>query len=249
MSHPLLVEAIETEFVPLLVFNNRDEDAAIIRKFREPAWNNPIVRYLIADGSDVIPRAEGAWTISETAKRMIAALDAAKRDVPDYLRLVAGFHSTKLETATFAMHCFWTGEARLGNLDGVWKTEAGWLNGLEVVRVAYDPTELNYAELIQTAQSMECASIVFAHNDQQFQTAKKSVGQRAVRLKAGQTMKPAKDSDQLYYLRTLGRVKQWPLTYEQAYKVNARIGNQQEPYQWLSPRQIEAVLQARRGSE
>ena len=32
LSHPLLVEAIENEFIPLLVYNNRFKDKALLKK-------------------------------------------------------------------------------------------------------------------------------------------------------------------------------------------------------------------------
>jgi hypothetical protein len=41
LRHPLLVEAIETEFVPVFVYNNRGgRDAEILARYGEPSWNN-----------------------------------------------------------------------------------------------------------------------------------------------------------------------------------------------------------------
>jgi len=65
----------------------------------------------------------GVWTVGPMAARMTAALKAAKRPVPSYLSAIA-IDNSKLETATFAMHCYWTGEARLGSIDGVMSTSA-----------------------------------------------------------------------------------------------------------------------------
>ena len=57
LSHPLMVEAIEELFVPVLVFNNRKgKDAILLERFSEPSWNNPVVRYLDPAGKDLIER-------------------------------------------------------------------------------------------------------------------------------------------------------------------------------------------------
>jgi peptide methionine sulfoxide reductase MsrA len=236
----LIVEAIETEFVPVLVFNNRDEDSELMKEFNEPTWNNPVVRYLDADRRDVTKRQDGLWSVGDTAKKMIAALKAANRLVPQYLEVVSAEANAKRKTATFAMHCFWEGEARLGGLAGVLNTRSGWLDGLEVVEVEYDPTAIAYESLVKTAQSMECASKVFAHNESQFQTARKITGDRAVKLEPNQKANDAKESDQLYYLRN-SKLKDLPLTRIQQVKVNARLGVREEPMEILSPRQLKLI--------
>ena len=47
MSHPLVVEAIESAFVPLLIHNNKQGyDSQILKQFKEPSWNNPVIRYV-----------------------------------------------------------------------------------------------------------------------------------------------------------------------------------------------------------
>ena len=56
LSHPLLVEAIESEFVPVAIYNNRGgHDREVLGRFDEPAWNNPVVRLLGPDGRDLVP--------------------------------------------------------------------------------------------------------------------------------------------------------------------------------------------------
>jgi hypothetical protein len=41
LSHPLLVESIEDNFIPVLAYNNRSGgmDAELLARFDEPAWN------------------------------------------------------------------------------------------------------------------------------------------------------------------------------------------------------------------
>ncbi|MEC9434000.1 MAG: peptide-methionine (S)-S-oxide reductase MsrA [Pseudomonadota bacterium] len=72
-----------------------------------------------------------------------------------------------METAVFAMGCFWGVERRFWNLDGVWVTAVGYVAGLtpnptyrevctgrtghtEAVLVVYDPTVISYERLLQT---------------------------------------------------------------------------------------------------
>ncbi len=233
MSHPLIVEAIETEFHPVLVYNNREgDDARLLERFGEPAWNNPVIRYLDARGNDLIPRKDDIWSVEGTARRLTAALRAAGRTVPDYLDWIG--RSGETETAEFAMHCYWEGEAKLGSLPGVLATRAGWRDKLEVVRLEFDPKVVDYRKLLDTAQSFECASKVFALSDEQLSLARDLVGADAVRV--ADPMREAKDSDQLYYLRN-SNLRHLPLTPFQATKVNGALGLKQPVEPWLSPRQ------------
>lgn len=235
MSHPLIVEAIESEFHPVLVYNNRDEDAHLLKRFDEPAWNNPVIRYLNADGEDVIPRKDRVWTTEETAERMIKALTASGRTVPEYLTWVGrAARAESHQTAEFAMHCYWEGEAKLGSIPGVLATRSGWREDLEVVRLEFDPNAVEYSQLLEVAQSFDCASKVFAHDDAQYSAARDKVGPDAMRV--NDAMRDAKDSDQLYYLRQ-SVLRHLPLAPYQATKVNAALGLNQSVERWLSPRQ------------
>jgi hypothetical protein len=91
LTNPDLVRAIETEFIPMLVYNNRSSgpDRELLERYREPAWNYQVIRFLDAGGKDIIPRRDRVWTVSGVAARMIAALKTAKRPVPKYLDDVA----------------------------------------------------------------------------------------------------------------------------------------------------------------
>jgi hypothetical protein len=129
LSHPLVVEAIEDLFVPVAVFNNRKgADAKILKRFQEQSWNNPVVRYLNTDAVDIIGRQDGVWSVEGTVDRMVQALNRAGNEVPEYLHLIQPV-TADIETAEFAMYCFWEGEARLGGLDGVLTTRSGWRVG------------------------------------------------------------------------------------------------------------------------
>ena len=106
MSHPLIVEAAESLFVPVIVHNNKQGiDATILKKFREPSWNNPVVRFIDKDGRDIIKRKAGIYSASGLASRMIASLKAANRDIPAFLKTVSRSWASNLHHAIFAMSC------------------------------------------------------------------------------------------------------------------------------------------------
>lgn len=235
LSHPLLVEAIESMFHPVLVYNNKGgPDAALLTRFKEPSWNNPVIRYLDKDGKDLLPRKDRIWTTGGTAQRMALALAAAGREVPEWLRLVALEESEGLAKAAFAMHCFWEGEARLGNLAGVAGTRSGWLDGEEVVEVEYDPDIVKFDALVDSAASLECASFVYAGTEEDLAVARKKLGDRARPL--DEAAKDAKQSDRKYSLRQTP-LRHLPLTPAQASKVNAALRLGADTNRWLSPGQ------------
>lgn len=92
LTNPFLVQAIEEEFIPMLVYNNRSSgmDAELLERYGEPSWNYQVIRFLDAQGRDVIPRRDRVWTTSGVTKRMMEALMAVDRPVPEYLMDLAG---------------------------------------------------------------------------------------------------------------------------------------------------------------
>jgi len=63
LSHPLLVDVIEHYFVPLAIFNNKGgEDKKILNKYKEPTWNNPVVRIVDERGDNLIDRINGNYS-------------------------------------------------------------------------------------------------------------------------------------------------------------------------------------------
>lgn len=160
----MLVEAIENAFVPLLIHNNRPgKDAQVLKRFGEPSWNYQVVRFLTPSGKDLIPRKDRVWTSAPLIRRMIEALKAGKQPIPGYLQALAEASRPPTMNAqvALAMHCFWTGELKLGQMDGVLLTEAGWIDGHEVTLVTYDPKRLTLGNLVRQAASVGCAHKVF----------------------------------------------------------------------------------------
>lgn len=218
LSHPLLVEAIEDAFVPMLVHNNTGggADAKVLNRYREQALNFQVVRFVDSRGDDLIPRKDRVWSFVALAGRMVEALEASRREIPAYLRALA--LPEKQAEVAFATHCFWIGECELGKIDGVVSTEAGWLDGREVTLVRYLPNELAPDELEQRAAAMNCADKIYRD--------------------PGNRYKPAKDSDQARQLQGLPLKSISGLTELQLTKLNAFLRSDPDKAQaWLSPRQ------------
>ena len=63
LKKPPLVEAIEDLFVPLAIYNNkRGHDEEVLAIYKEPAWNNPVLRVVDAEGKSIIDRLSGQYT-------------------------------------------------------------------------------------------------------------------------------------------------------------------------------------------
>lgn len=270
LSHPTLVEVIESSFVPVAIFNNRGgKDQEILRRFGEPAWNYQVVRFLDERGQDLIPRQDRVWTVPALAVRMVTALEKARQPVPAKLRALAGktalqgtqplpsmaanlsalvFAASQPEpkTAAFAMFCFWDGEAKLGRLDGVLTTEAGWLDGREVVKLTYDPDKLAWADLVRAAEKADCAHRIHAPGRSQL-AATAELSRRPAVLYQEKAYRKAKASDQKRVLMA-SPWRELSLTPEQATKINAalRFGGWPEAQRWLTPAQLEQARQLAR---
>ena len=219
LSDPWVVDALETLFVPVVVYNNvGGDDRRVLDAFGEPSWNNPVVRFLDATGQELAPRLTGDWSRGALLQRLVTTLGAAEQPVPAWLDLIAREDRAPRDTRTYAMGCFWSGEAHLGSHDAVLSTRTGFASGREVVEVAWDKKRTS-AEALDT----------FA----------RARGAHPVGTKASLRPSPADDRYQLKGTRW-ARV---PLSPGQASRVNADVGARRDPSRWLSPRQQALVAQ------
>lgn len=241
LTYPLLVEAIEDEFIPVLVFNNRSsgQDASLLKRYHEPSWNYQVVRFIDGSGMDIIPRQDRIWTIGGIAARMMQALNAARRPVPLYLMVVALEHDTSNQgTVAFAMSCFWTGEYKLGKLEGVISTEAGWYDKREVTLLRYHTSLTDLDRLARQASQERCAQAVYVEPGAFLDRKRFPV--KVLDLQAYRT---GSKSDQKKQINDwLEKQQDLYLTPMQMTKLNSLIvDDKQEAISWLSPRQREKL--------
>lgn len=238
LSNPLVVEAIESEFHPIVVRNNvAGEEAKILKRFNEPAQNFPVMRFLNADGRDIVERQDNIFTTHDVSKRLIEALAIGDRPVPEYLKigmLESDTSRDHRERLTFAMHCFWDGEARLGAITGVVATRAVMYEKHEAVEVVFDPTIVSIEDLTAAADKAGCADAVYAHGDIQLVHAQKSLGERAFAAKSRATDAPI--ADQRHALAQ-SNLRWLPLTSMQSMKVNSALVLGDDPGRFLTPSQ------------
>ena len=217
LSHPLIVDAIENEFVPLAIFNNKGgKDAAILKKYKEPSWNNPVVRIVNSKEKNLINRVAGRYDKASISLAMIKALQEESHVVPEYLHLMQQefeAHNAGTKEAYYSMYCFWSGEGHLAKHPAVVATEPGWIGGKEVVKVEYNEHLSSQKQLDEFAKEASC------------QVIEKSNAYRP-------------DKDLQYYLKNTD-FKYLPLSSIQASKINASLAEGQNPIAYLSPQQKE----------
>ena len=236
LSHPLIVEAAESLFVPVLVYNNRPgPDRAVLESFSERAWNNPVVRILDGQRNALAPRVAGDYTAGGLAAAMVEALSKAGSTPPGYLQVLAAEgRPAQKARATFSMYCFWSGEVAIGGVDGVVSTQPGFLDGHEVVQATFDPAVVSYDALVRAAKSAGQASSVYTHDASQLKIARGIVGRAA---QAPGAMRYSAKDDKYQLKHALLRFV--PMTVGQATKVNAALGRRSDPRRFLSAGQLD----------
>ena len=214
LSNPLMTEAIENEFIPLAIFNNKGgKDREILKKYKEPSWNNPVVRIIDEQGTDLVPRIARDYSAKGLLNGMLNALNLYGKEVPEYMKLLKSELGTSSTVETyFKMYCFWTGEKELGSQKGVLSTNAGFMKGNEVVKVEYNPEVLSEKELFQFAESKRMYPI---GKDNSYYHSQK---------------------DEDYYIKQ-SSFKYLPLSELQRTKINSALGAGTNAFKYLSPRQ------------
>jgi len=218
LSHGLLVDAIENEFIPLAIHNNKGgHDRDVLELFGEPTWNNPVVRIVNEKGDDLVTRIAGKYSVEGVVEGMVTALEKTIKGAPEYIKLLheeSASSNKKLAESYYSMYCFWSGEGHLGNQDGVVETSPGFMNGHEVVKVIYDVKKLSEKKLEAHAKEAKC----------------RPIAKSSFRI----------DKDPQYYLKK-SKYSRLPLTPMQRTKINSAIAHGKNPETYLSPSQLKWV--------
>ena len=233
LSHPLIVEAIQTYFVPLAIYNNKGgHDAEVLNLYKEPAWNNPVFRFIDETGKDIQPRHSGQYSAASVVKAINTALTKTNRLIPGYLSLLETELNAHTDELYLEMYCFWAGEKNIGSQPGVVYTEPGYSNGKEVVKVVFDQNLTSADKIVSSARKSGNADAIH-----------EKLGHKT---KAGTDIKslPLKnysiDKDLHYYLKN-SVYANLPLTPMQATKINSAIGSGTNPSIYLSPLQLKML--------
>ena len=245
LSDPLLVEAIETYFVPLCIYNNKKgEDERILKLYGEPSWNNPVVRLVNQEGKNIGSRLANDLSTEALLNKIVNAMEQSNQTVPEYLSLYHTELNAKenLKTANLSMFCFWTGEKEIAKIPGVIATEAGFMHGREVVKVDYDESSLSLPDLVEKAGALKCANEVYLDRDYDIAELRRHTDGTKVRA-SGDFQS---DTEVKYYL-SKSPYRFLPMSPLQQAKVNSALGDQQKFDQFLSPRQLELFAKINSG--
>jgi hypothetical protein len=235
LSHPLIVEAIESYFVPLAIFNNKGgSDKAVLDIFKEPSWNNPVVRIVSHDLTEWTLRLSSNYSSLGLVEKINATILKTKGKIPDWLMLLEEefkAYEFGVQKVYLSMSCFWSGEKHYGAIDGVVSTRAGFMDGCEVVEVEYNPNRIKLEKIIESGQENGQANKIFLLPNQKFSS--NSIGIKPL-------SKFKEDQESKYYIFN-SFYKFLPMTKLQSARVNAILGKTQNPDHLLSPGQIQIL--------
>ncbi len=227
LSDPLIVEAIESEFVPLCIYNNlKGHDRKVLDKYNEPTWNNPVVRIVDNGGSDIVDRLSGNYSKQGIIDAISSALQSEGNIVPTYIRnLNTEYSAVDTDELVLGMYCFWSGEKTMAEIPGVIKSEAGFMNGKEVVKLVYDKDKVSSTTIVGKAKKARCADVVFSDN------------KRFKDVKTNKTGTFRRDKETKYYLFN-SPYRSIPMTPYQQLKANHELSQGGDISYILSPRQL-----------
>ena len=136
------------------------------------------------------------------------------------------------ESARLAIcqYCFWTGELKIGAIEGVTETEAGFMDSREVTLVKYDPKVTTVAMILKQAKADGVATGIYLDEPDKLPGSKQFTGYRAA---------PKHDQKKQIQGTIFANLT---LTNEQATKVNAYArSNPQKALTYLTPEQIKQL--------
>ena len=177
LSHTLIVDAAENEFIPCAISNNISggKDRETLERFEEPASNAPVVRFVDSAGDDLIPRKHAVFSIGELLQRMATALEKADRPVPQYLSLAAYEASIeKVESVSFEVDCYCGKDHLFQPLPGMLYVGMGSVGRSEAIHVIFDPAVISFEELMEHVKEKSIYfQSVYARSDEHQEIAER----------------------------------------------------------------------------
>ena len=216
LSHPLMVEFIENEFIPLAIFNNiPGHDSEILALYNELSWNNPVAHFVDDLGRDIIPKLANSYHPLSMYNKLNEVLNRLRKPIPKYAILLG--HDLKmkyanLKTTIYGTPCFWSGETSLALNPAVKYTEAGWVGNTEVVKAYFDDSQVSLEELNNFAIKEDFLPID-SHENYKI------------------------DKSPQYYL-SKSSFCYLPLSKAQRTQINVAITYKKQPTEYLSPKQV-----------
>lgn len=239
LSHPLIVEAAESLFVPVAVLSNADgPDKAVLESFNEPAQANPVVRIMSPDRADLVPRLGDERTVGAVTKLMEAALTQDHSRAPGYLSTLREEEESagrKLATVLFEIKDGTAAEAKIGGLSAVVQTKLGTREGADVLEATFDPARQDYLSLLRTVWRMNVATAVVYSYGLLAEDTRRAFGPDGA--KRGSTHFTPTEDARLARLRE-SPYRAVPMTPVQALRINSALHAGRDADLFLSPRQI-----------
>jgi hypothetical protein len=178
LSNPLLVEAVETNFITVLVPKRATNlaERALLNKYRICGLKKTsVVRIVDHRGRDLAGKINRCdeWNLARAVGR---ALVAQGLKVPTYLKLLVQEMDPAAErVSVFGMSSFWEGELAFAKCKGVVSTRAGWMGSKQSVEVTYNPKICSYSKLVQHAIKQNAADVMYCVNGRQMRIANREV--------------------------------------------------------------------------
>lgn len=148
-----------------------------------------------------------ATTANRISIRIVAMMPMHNMKTAAFLLLLAltplgplqAQQTTATKTATFSMYCYWTGEATLGRVPGIVRTQIGHIDGLgEIVRATYDPAHITLRELVEALKRQASFYAVIAFEQDRVDPELAGLPPSEIR----RTSKPVKFIPDKYSLKT-----------------------------------------------
>lgn len=191
-----IIDLIEKRFVACIV-NNRGitlADHKALVQFNEPRCNNPVIRIVDANGTELLTRISGNYSSSSILRILQEFL--CKTVVP------------RIEEIFFEMECYWEGQGCLDFVcsqfekEAVLSTTAVLMNHMEMVRVQFDPLKLDMKQFLKEIDKYKIITRVL-FTDPTIQQIIAKVWKRESTLQTSFKGKwhPARHSDQRYFIK------------------------------------------------